>query len=185
MAPGPSQRDATWAALHGLVRRSDALVEYDETAVRRLLRGPWTHLLPATYATSRSKPTREQRLAAALLYAGPSAQLASVTACRELGVADLPETDTVHVLTDARWPRASCCFVTVRTSERLPRPVLLGTRSSALAVSQHPTSSSGSSPTGVRGRLTSGPPEDQRAARVRVPGARPDARQAPGPGRRG
>lgn len=114
------------AAQDGLVTRRQALdVGLSRGVIRHLLgRGRrWQRVLPGVYATFTGPLPERQRLRAALLHAGPQAQLTGVTACRARGARYLPVDDgTVHVLVPASVRVTHVGFVKVDTTTHLPRP---------------------------------------------------------------
>jgi hypothetical protein len=58
--------------------------------ISRLRRGSWQRLYPGVYAAFSGAPSREARLWAAVLYAGPGAMLSHQTAAEVWGLADKP-----------------------------------------------------------------------------------------------
>jgi hypothetical protein len=84
--------------------------------------GPWRRLLPGVILTQTGPPTEDQRLAAALAYAGPDAMLTGATVCRLHGLRRAPSTSPVHVLVPAHRQPATCGFVLVERTIRLPPP---------------------------------------------------------------
>jgi hypothetical protein len=102
-----------FAAQSGLLTRSQALTEMSLSALRHQLATRWTMVLPGVYASARNPLNIAQRQRAALLYAGPSAQLADVTALVAQGVRDVPVEDLIHLLIPATEHRANKAFVSV------------------------------------------------------------------------
>ncbi len=95
------------------------------TLYRRCLpeRG-WQLLLPGVVLLNAGKPTDEQRLRAAVLYAGSGARVTGLAAAYCHGLRRVPNTGSVHVLVPSgRHPR-STGFVVIERTTRLPRPVL-------------------------------------------------------------
>lgn len=95
------------------------------TVYRRCLpeRG-WQLLLPGVVLLNAGKATDEQRLRAAVLYAGPDARVTGLAAAFCHGLRRVPDTGSVHVLVpDGRHPR-NTGFVVIERTTRLPRPVL-------------------------------------------------------------
>ncbi len=83
----------------------------------------WQLLLPGVVLLNAGKPTDEQRLRAALLYAGSDGRVTGLAAARCHGLHRIPNTDLVHVLVPGgRHPR-STGFVVIERTTRLPRPV--------------------------------------------------------------
>lgn len=84
--------------------------------------GPWQRLLPGVVLLTSARPTRRQRLRAALAYAGPEAVVSGVDAMRAHGV-DVPEQADMVVLVPA-WRRLSSrAYLTVERTTRPPEPV--------------------------------------------------------------
>lgn len=82
--------------------------------------GKWQKLLPGVYLTVTGKPTREQRLVAAVLYAGPQAVITGPAALR-LHRLRAPGPDIVDVLVPHAAKRQSAEFVRIHRSVRRPR----------------------------------------------------------------
>lgn len=102
------------------------------TVSRRCAGGMWTRVLPGVHLVRGGRPTRQQRLLAALLYAGPGSMLTGTSALRLHGlralrlqevVDDEPERpEPVHVLVPHDRRRLSTGFVRVERTHRLPTP---------------------------------------------------------------
>jgi very-short-patch-repair endonuclease len=91
------------ARQHGLVERSQTGLSNDAIAewvrAKRLVR-----VQPAVYRVAGAPITREQRLLAACLAAGPDSAVSHRPAAHEWGMGDFP--DVVEIVTPrARWPR--------------------------------------------------------------------------------
>lgn len=82
--------------------------------------GPWRRLLPGVVQLDSDPPNREQRVRAALLYAGDGAALTGVDALTAAGVA-VPVGGPVRVLIAAHQRRPSRDFVAVERTARMPR----------------------------------------------------------------
>jgi hypothetical protein len=82
--------------------------------------GKWQKLLPGVYLTVTGKPTSEQRLAAAVLYAGPRAVITGPAALR-LHRLRAPGPDVIDVLVPAAVKRRSAGFVRLHRTRRAPR----------------------------------------------------------------
>jgi hypothetical protein len=111
-----------------LITRAQALEALSLGSLRHQLVRSWAIVLPGVYAAFTGALTDRQRKRACLLYGGPLAQLADVTALRDFGVRYLPEnggTEVVHLLIPAEDRRASQRMVVVRRTYRLPRPQLV------------------------------------------------------------
>jgi very-short-patch-repair endonuclease len=77
-------------------------------------------LLPGVYLTVTGQPTREQRLIAAILYAGPVSLITGPAALRNYGIRG-PDSELVDVLVAVGSSRASRAFVVIHRTRRLPR----------------------------------------------------------------
>jgi hypothetical protein len=82
--------------------------------------GPWQRMLPGVYLTVTGEPGLDQRLMAALLYAGEGSLVTGLAALRHYRVAAL-QTRLVDVLIPAGRKRASREFVVVHRTTCLPR----------------------------------------------------------------
>jgi hypothetical protein len=82
--------------------------------------GKWQKLLPGVYLTVTGTPTPEQRLAAAMLYAGEPAAITGVAALR-LHRLRSPGPDVIDVLVPSTIRRQSRGFVRIHRTARLPR----------------------------------------------------------------
>lgn len=83
--------------------------------------GPWQRVLPGVVLMSAARPTRRQRLRAAIAYAGPNSVVSGVDAMRAHGV-DVPLHPDVLVLAPAARRLASRSYLTVERTTRPPRP---------------------------------------------------------------
>lgn len=103
------------------------------TTSRRSAGGMWTRVLPGDHLVGGGTPSRQQRLLAALLYAGDGSVLTGTTALRgygfrALGLAEARDDDAerpepVHVLVDHERRRLSTGFVRVERTRRDPGSV--------------------------------------------------------------
>ncbi len=84
--------------------------------------GPWQRVLPGVVLMSGGRPSRRQRLRAALTYAGPDAVVTGVDAMRAHGL-DVPEPPDVVVLVPAARRLSSRSFLTVERTTRPPDAV--------------------------------------------------------------
>jgi hypothetical protein len=84
--------------------------------------GPWQRVLPGVVLMSGGRPSRRQRLRAALTYAGPDAVVTGVDAMRAHGI-DVPETPDVVVLVPVTRRLTSRSFLTVERTTRPPDAV--------------------------------------------------------------
>lgn len=135
-----TERDEVLRAIErnlGLLPRHVATQRWGTGEVRSRLRGrgDWALALPGVLSLDRGALTPHQRQVAALLYAGPSAQLAAASACRLHHLDGLGEEELVDLLTPATHRPASVSFVRVQTTTRLPRPVLVDAGTAVLRVS--------------------------------------------------
>jgi hypothetical protein len=105
-----------------IVSRLQALEHMSLDAIRHNLRGKWRILLPGIYLAATGAPAPRQRLRAALLYGGSSAQLADSTALLAYGVRYLPQDATIRLLLPAAARRVNRDGVEVRRTHRLPAP---------------------------------------------------------------
>jgi hypothetical protein len=106
----------------GVVSREQALTAgLTESGLRHRIRpgGPWQRMLPGVYLMSTGAATVSQREAAAFLYAGPESRLTGPAALRfyEIWTEDH---DQVDVLVADGRPRASCGYVVVHRTRRMP-----------------------------------------------------------------
>jgi len=84
--------------------------------------GPWQRVLPGVVLMGGGRPSRRQRLRAALTYAGPDAVVTGVDAMRAHGL-DVPEPPDVVVLVPASRRLSSRSFLTVERTTRPPEAV--------------------------------------------------------------
>jgi hypothetical protein len=85
----------------------------------RLASRAWTIALPKVYLAAPGRPTRRQKMIAALLYAGPEAAIDDVDACRFHGIKAAPvDEQLVYVVVPWGSPVRSHGFVRVRRSTR-------------------------------------------------------------------
>ena len=106
----------------GVITRAEALTcGLTAKALQHRIRpgGPWRRVLPGVYLTSSGQPDQDQRLMAALLYAGEGSILTGLAALRhyKISVPDGP----VDVLVPAGRRRSSREFVVVHRTTRMPR----------------------------------------------------------------
>ncbi|MFD7652910.1 hypothetical protein ACFV4N_02900 [Actinosynnema sp. NPDC059797] len=86
--------------------------------------GPWQRILPGVLLLSAAPPSREQRLRAALAYAGPEAVVTGVDALRAQGLPDLPGAPVIHLLQPATRRRACTPQLLLERTTRPPGTVL-------------------------------------------------------------
>lgn len=113
----------TLAAQHQVITRQQALECGVPRSTVNLWCGPggkWQKLLPGVYLTVTGRPTSEQRLVAAVLYAGPRAVVTGPAALR-LHRLRAPGPDVIDVLVPAAVKRQSTGFVRLHRSRRAPR----------------------------------------------------------------
>ena len=85
--------------------------------------GPWQRVLPGVVLMSAARPTRRQRLRAAIAYAGPHSVVSGVDAMRAHGV-DVPLPPDVLVLTPAARRLIGRSYLTVERTTRPPQPTI-------------------------------------------------------------
>ncbi|ALG06892.1 hypothetical protein AOZ06_08065 [Kibdelosporangium phytohabitans] len=89
-------------------------------AVRCRPDGPWQQLLPGVLLLKSGPPTRRQRLKAAVLYAGPEAQITGVESLRAHGLHAF-DTNDLHLLIPSTRRLSSRDYVRVERTSRMPR----------------------------------------------------------------
>ncbi|TDV35398.1 hypothetical protein [Actinophytocola oryzae] len=114
----PADKVITIAELraHGLTNHA--------IAVRCRPSGPWQRLLRGVVLMACGRPTRRQRLRAAIAYAGPESVISGIDAMRAHGV-DVPLPPDVLLLVPARRRLASTSYLAVERTTRPPAPVVL------------------------------------------------------------
>lgn len=115
-----------------LLKRQDQLITRNQArryglsrgALRwRIGRGRWQEPLPGVFAAITGSLSVRQRALAALLYAGPEAQLTGVGALRIHGLRYLPSDDWIRVLVPESQHRRSAGFARLHRTVRLdPNP---------------------------------------------------------------
>ena len=85
--------------------------------------GPWQRVLPGVVLMSATRPTRRQRLRAAIAYAGPGSVISGIDAMRAHGI-DVPLSPDVLVLAPAERRLASRSYLTVERTTRPPDPTI-------------------------------------------------------------
>ncbi len=118
----------TLAAQHQVINRQQALAcGIPRSTVNSWCRptGKWQKLLPGVYLTVTGKPTTEQRLVAAMLYAGSRAAITGPAALR-LHRLRSPGPDVIDVLVPWAVKRQSVGFVRTHRTTRLPRAYRTG-----------------------------------------------------------
>jgi hypothetical protein len=96
------------------------------TIARRVQAGHARRLLRGVVKEGPDEPTPDQRVAAALLYAGPGAVLSGGEALRRHGLTDPSPAGRLLVLVDEQRQRTSSGFVEIERTARLPRPIEIG-----------------------------------------------------------
>lgn len=119
-------------ALQKLIRQQDSVVSRAQALQVGLSRhalayrlrdgGPWRVLLPGTYLTLPSVPTRGQQETAAILYGGSDAMITGPAALRFYQFRQVPQQvgDPVDILIPARFHRLSTGFVRVHRTWHMP-----------------------------------------------------------------
>ena len=113
----------TLAAQHQVISRSQAFacgISRSTLSVWCRPDGKWQKLLPGVYLTVTGKPTAEQRLVAARLYAGRRSAITGPAAVR-LHRLRSPGPDTIDVLIPWSVKRQSTGFVRIHRTRRMPR----------------------------------------------------------------
>ena len=82
--------------------------------------GKWQRMLPGVYLTVTGNPTPEQRLVAALLYAGPRSVITGVAALRSYRLR-APGSDVIDVVVPQGTRRQGTGFVRIHRTRQLPR----------------------------------------------------------------
>ena len=98
-----------------------------KTIYRRCLPGqPWQRLLPGIVLLHNGKPTQDERVIAAMQYAGEGALLTGTEACIRHGLrrGEFPSGTDLHVLVPHEHKIKSCEFLTVERTIRMPRPTV-------------------------------------------------------------
>jgi hypothetical protein len=85
--------------------------------------GPWQRVLPGVVLMSAARPTRRQRLRAAIAYAGPNSVVSGIDAMRAHDL-DVPLLPDVLVLAPATRRLASRSYLTVERTTRPPDPTV-------------------------------------------------------------
>jgi hypothetical protein len=117
------QMRRTLAAQHQVISRSQAFacgISRSTLGVWCRPDGKWQKLLPGVYLTVTGKPTSEQRLVAARLYAGRRSAVTGPAAVR-LHRLRSPGPDVIDVLIPWSVKRQSVGFVRVHRTRRMPR----------------------------------------------------------------
>jgi hypothetical protein len=94
-----------------------------ETIALRVRAGRWQRPFPGVVVMQSGPPTRQQMIAAALLYAGDGAVLTGTEAARMHGLRRLPDGDELHLLVPEDRHRRCLPTLVVERTERLPTPV--------------------------------------------------------------
>jgi hypothetical protein len=95
------------------------------TAYRRCIPGgPWQWMLPGIVLMENGTPTRDQLVAAALLYGGPNCLVTGLEASRRHGLRDVPDDGRIHLLVPHDRQLRNSWFVTVERTKRMPEAVV-------------------------------------------------------------
>lgn len=126
-ADGPGWAAVRAAAVQDVIRAARLVgLGVPESTVYARCRsgGPWQLLLPGTVLLASGTPTPDQLLVAALQYAGDGAVVTGLGAARRHGVRRGPAPDgRVHLLVAHDRQPASCGYVVVERTRRMPGPV--------------------------------------------------------------
>jgi hypothetical protein len=106
-----------------VLTRAQALEEMSPKALEWRLGRQWQVVLPGVYATRTGGLSDDERMRAALLYAGADAMLDDLSALRFYRARYLPTDGRVFVLVPFERRRQSRDFVVVRRTRYLPQPV--------------------------------------------------------------
>lgn len=120
--------ETLWAhSWNGAIRvmTLEKLGVHSSTAYRRCIEGgPWQRVLPGIVLLHSGQPTRDQLVAAALLYGGPAALVTGLEACRRHGQRQLPHDLRIHLLVPSQRKLHSSDYVVVERTKYLPKPVM-------------------------------------------------------------
>ena len=119
----------TLDAQHQVIGRDQALacgIPHSTIASWSRPQGKWQRLLPGVYLAVTGRPAPEQRLMAALLYAGPRGLITGPAALRAYRLRS-PGPDVIDVLVPHAARRQSTGFVRIHRSRRMPRAYRNGT----------------------------------------------------------
>lgn len=113
----------TLGSQHQVISRDQALacgIPRSTIASWSRPQGKWQRLLPGVYLTVTGRPAPEQRLIAALLYAGPRSMITGPAALRAYRLRS-PGPDVIDVLVPHAARRQSTGFVRVHRTRQMPR----------------------------------------------------------------
>jgi hypothetical protein len=121
----PDDRAVRWLLAHqrGVLNRDQAISGgLSESALRHRIRrdGPWQRLLPGVYLAATGQPTREQRLIAAMLFAGPESLISGPAALQNYRIRG-SETEIIDLLVPQERRLASRQLVVIHRTWRMPR----------------------------------------------------------------
>jgi hypothetical protein len=85
--------------------------------------GPWQRILPGVVLLSANRPTRRQRLRAAVAYGGPEAVVSGIDAMRAHDI-DVPLQPDIRILVPSTRRPVSRSYLTVERTTRPPEPVI-------------------------------------------------------------
>jgi len=109
---------------HGLITRRQAIEHgLSDKALRHRVGARWQRLLPGVYAAFSGPVPDDVGLHAALLFAGPDAQLHSVTAAVRYRIRYLPKDPQTHILVPHEQHTSDRPGLVVHRTHRMPRPV--------------------------------------------------------------
>lgn len=101
----------------GVVTRHQLLIHgVSKEAIRWNCGRTWRVILPCTYVIDGARPTQQQRLIGAQLYAGPQSQLAGMTAAWIHGLKNAHARGLVHVVVPAHQTSRQRGYVRIRRS---------------------------------------------------------------------
>lgn len=96
------------------------------TITRRVRSGMWTSPFPGVVVMHGGPPTREQWIAAAVLYAGPGSLVTGIEGARRHGLRRLPDDGSLHLLVDQDRRRRSERRLIIERTGTMPPAVERG-----------------------------------------------------------
>ncbi|PRY42496.1 hypothetical protein [Umezawaea tangerina] len=112
---------------HGIARAHDLIQLGLSTALlhhRCRPGGPWQHLLPGILLLTPTRPSRPQRIQAALTYAGHQALVTGLDALHLHGIHTIPATGPIHVLVPLHQQPDIPVDLRITRTRTMPKPTL-------------------------------------------------------------
>ncbi|WNV89735.1 hypothetical protein [Umezawaea sp. Da 62-37] len=112
---------------HGIAKAHDLLHLGLPTALlhdRCRPGGPWQHLLPGILLLTPARPSRPQRIQAALTYAGDQALVTGLDALHLHGIHTIPATGPIHVLVPRHHQPDIPADLLITRTRTMPKPTL-------------------------------------------------------------